>query len=41
MQRLLIALLLLIAVSGTALAQGPFIGIYADDVAVHCHADVT
>lgn len=41
MPRLLIACLLLIAVSGVALAQDPFIGIYADDAAVLCQADVT
>lgn len=41
MQRIAIALLLLIATSGVAAAQDPFIGIYADDVAVLCQADVT
>ena len=42
MQQLLIALLLLVAMSSVAAAQDPmpFIGIYADDTAVICQADV-
>jgi hypothetical protein len=41
MQRLLVALLLLTAMSGVAVAQDPFIGIYAEDMGVICQANVT
>jgi hypothetical protein len=42
MKKLMVALLLLVATSSIAAAQAePFIGIYADDVAVICQANVT
>ncbi len=40
MKKLMVALLLLVAVSSVASAQVPFIGMYADDQAVICHADL-
>lgn len=42
MKKLMAALLLLVAMSSVAAAQGdPFIGIYADDAGVSCQANVT
>lgn len=41
MKKLMAALLLLVAMSSVAAAQDPFIGIYADDAAVLCQANVS
>ena len=42
MKKMMAALLLLVAMSSVAAAQGqPFIGLYADDTAVLCEADLT
>jgi hypothetical protein len=41
MKKLMVALLLVAAVSSVASAQEPFIGIYADDAAVLCQAPVS
>jgi hypothetical protein len=40
MKKLMIGLLLLVAMSSVAAAQMPSIGLYADEVAVLCHAPV-
>lgn len=41
MKKMMVALLLLVAMSSVAAAQDPFIGLYADDAAVLCQADVS
>lgn len=40
MKKMMVALLLLVAMSSVAAAQDPFIGLYADDAAVLCQANV-
>ncbi len=40
MKKMMIALLLMVAISSVASAQMPFIGMYADDSAAVCHIDL-